>query len=111
MTSSCGIWVEVVVDTTGDTTGTGNAIPRIVCPGEHVPESCQSVHHPSANEAGISAVISLYNQLGEMVRQTDIDLAARQEYTLYTGDLAEGIYTIVLESDGRADRNQIVIQR
>ena len=102
---------EVVVDTTGDTTGTGNAIPELFALVNMYPNPANQFITLSANEAGISAVISLYNQLGEMVRQTDIDLAARQEYTLYTGDLAEGIYTIVLESDGRADRSQIVIQR
>ena len=37
----------------------------------------------------VSVQLYLCTTSWEMVRQTDIDLAARQEYTLYTGDLAK----------------------
>jgi Zn-dependent metalloprotease len=100
-----------VVDTTEDTTGTGNAIAELEALNSVYPNPANQYLTLSVSSSFNSGAMLIVNQLGETVWQEQIVANGKQEYPVYTGMLPEGVYTLVLESGGLSDRTQFIIQR
>jgi hypothetical protein len=100
---------ETIIDTTEDTTG-GNAVLEweVLSALYPNPADQQFVIETSAdlNEA----VFTVFNQLGEAVLNEIITVRAGQKHIVQVGNILDGIYTVVLQDDGKSTRKTLVIQ-
>ena len=101
---------ETVVDTTTDTTG-GNFVQELGALQAIFPNPANDYFIISTSNDIANGMLVIYNQLGEAVLQRQIVAIGNDQVTINTSNLADGVYMITIEQDGKSDRTQLIIQR
>ena len=97
---------EEPVDTTG-----GNFVQELGALQAIYPNPANEQIILSAGNDIANGMLIIYNQIGQTVWQEQIVAMANDQVAISVAALPEGVYTLVVEEDGRSDRTQLIIQR
>jgi len=102
------LWDWAAIDTT-DTTGQTSVDVTVLFNGVF-PNPADEVINIYFGDISGDAELMISNAVGEMVKFENISVMARGMYSIFTGDLAQGIYTITLRNAGYTENKRIIIQ-